>query len=77
MNAKIVKIEQIDNDDENSVETIRALCAIPVLPEFGVEVNTVNRTIRFLISGEQVHDGDIAIPWTRADLDDMVICVWL
>lgn len=79
MDAKMVKIEQIDKEEENSVETLseRKVPNIPALPEFEMEVNTIFRTIRFLICGEQVHDGDIAIPWTRADLDDMVFCVWL
>lgn len=36
--------------------------------EVGVEVNTEACTIRFLVNGEQKHDGDIAIPLTREEL---------
>lgn len=43
---------------------------LPALLEYGVKVNTVSsRTIRFLISGHQEHDGDIPILWSADDLD--------
>lgn len=65
-------------DISERVYAERTLPHVPAaLPEFGMEVNRASRTIRFLLCGEQVHDGDIAIPWTAADLDTMAFTVWL
>lgn len=67
----------------NKTEKVLSKQAFPfpkkpsALPEFGVEVNTVFRTIRFLISGEQVHDGDLPIPWASDIIEDMKFFVQL
>ena len=42
-----------------------------------VEVDTVARTIRFLINDQQMHDGDIPIQWNADVLQEMFFFVRL
>lgn len=55
----------------------RDVSNVLVLPEFRMEVNTLSRTIRFFVSSDQMHDGDIPIPWTADVLDEMEFFVVL
>lgn len=67
----------ISEDKTEKKFSTRNLTNLPVLPEFKIEVNSVSRTIRFLLSGEQLHDGDIPIPWNHDILDEMAFFVGL
>ena len=44
---------------------------------FAVEANLVSRTLRFLLNGQQLHDGDLPIPLSRVQLNESVFFVSL
>ena len=45
--------------------------------EYCVEVSRESRTIRFLMNGEQLHDGDIPIPLSKEQLNNSCFTVCL
>ena len=67
----------VEEGDTHKFLAARALSDEHPIQNTAVELNTVARTIRFFVNGEQMHDGDVAIPWTEDVLREMFFFVRL
>lgn len=72
-----ITITIVEGDKRNIVSGRYVPKTSQALSQYGVEVNTAFRTIRFFHNGQQVHDDDIPISWTGAMLEQMAFYVML